>query len=349
MDSPSVGRQAAVFAALCVLVLVVPAAWRVALYAWGPGSSAPPSYLPSLESARPRAAFVSEPIGDLQRLAPGYVVIGDSMAGRVDVDTLTRLSSQAIAPILENATGSAYWYLVLKNYVVASGIRPKAVFIFFRDTNLTDPMFRMTGPYREMLDHVARASEPELDAVVASRTQGAWYRVHRVVDETYGVDRAREWLLPAVANWPARVVAGGAGGAALTARLNDAFSLEHLRPIPQADLDAADDRDANFDATVGPSVLPRMLSLARSRQLRVVFVRVLRRPVDDQPPPESPALREYVAKLGAYIRAEGGVLLDDRDDPSLARLPYADGDHVARESCVPYTERLWARLPADLR
>ena len=53
------------------------------------------------------------------------------MAGRLDVARLTSLTQQNVAPILQNATGSAYWYLVFKNYVVASGIQPKWVIVFF--------------------------------------------------------------------------------------------------------------------------------------------------------------------------------------------------------------------------
>jgi hypothetical protein len=53
-----------------------------------------------------------------------------------------------------------------------------------------------------------------------------------------------------------------------------------------------------------------------------------------------------VADLRAYVQARGGVLLDDRDDPALARLPYADGDHVTRDARLPYTDRFWARVAA---
>jgi hypothetical protein len=323
-------------------------------------ADAVPSYLPVLEAARPREAFVADPVGDLRNMAPGYVIIGDSMAGRIDPDILTRLAAAPVAPVLENATGSAYWYLVLKNYVVASGIRPRLVIIFFRDTNLTDVTFRLDGPYRPTLDHVARDTEPELNDAIAARTRGPWHTIYRLADEAYGVNRARAWLEPALTAWPARIIAGSrlstqdrgpsaqhpapSTQQALSDRINAAFTLDKLRPMAQADLESADTREADFASHVRASVLPLMLAAGREHDLRLCFVRVLRRPVNGHPPPESPELRRYVADLGAYIRGNGAVFLDDRDDPELARLEYADGDHIGRDARAPYTTRFWSRI-----
>jgi hypothetical protein len=343
MTSP---RAAAGQAALILaIVLAVPLVWRGVLGLWGPrAADAVPSYLPVLESTRPREAFVADVADDLRRMAPGYVIVGDSMAGRIDSELLTTLSGVPVAPVLENATGSAYWYLVLKNDVAASGIRPALVVIFFRDTNLTDVTFRLDGPYRPTLDHVAHDREPELNEVIAARTSGPWHAVHRAADAAYAVNRAREWVEPALTAWPARVVAGQSGRQALTERINNAFTLDKLRPMAQADLEAADTREADFASHVNASVLPLMLATAREHGLRLCFVRVLRRPVNGQPPPESPELQRYVVDLGAYIRAHGAVFFDDRDDPELARLEYADGDHVSRDARDPYTRRFWAKV-----
>src|SRR5918993_4526798 len=99
------------------------------------------------------------------------VVIGDSMAGtRVDPAVLEGLSGRRVFAILHPGSGSAFWYLALKNWVIASGVRPQAVFIFFRDANLTDVMFRMDAG---ITDRAALDQEPELNDVVAARL-GEW-------------------------------------------------------------------------------------------------------------------------------------------------------------------------------
>ena len=109
-----------------------------------PAPNLQPSYLPALEGPRERVAFDASRPAALERMQPAYVVIGDSMAGsRIDPGVFARASRQTVAPLLYAGSGPAWWYLVLKNWVIASGIHPKAVFVFFRDTNLTNVLFRI--------------------------------------------------------------------------------------------------------------------------------------------------------------------------------------------------------------
>lgn len=337
------------FVLACAIVLAVPLGWHLVLAAFGPADDGPPSYLPALERTRARRPFDSGVIPGLQQMEPGVVIIGDSMAGRVDPNRLRELTGDPIAPILQNATGSAYWFLALKNFVVPSGVRPKWTLVFFRDTNLTEPMFRLAGPYRQTLDEVAGEREDELNAIVAAWTTGPWYAVHRWADRAYAAERARAWIEPALAAWPARRIAGPRRGPALLTRMNEAFSLAHLRPIAPADIDAAADGEADFTVNLRRSVLPSFVALAQEHGLRLCFIRVLRRTVDGAAPPESPALHQYIADLRAWLAAERTCYLDDRDDPRLLSIQYDDGDHIARASTSRYTELLVERLSQHAR
>ncbi len=321
------------------VTLAVPLGWRAVSAAWGPEpTSLAPSYLPSLEGPRARAPFDSGVIDGLERMQPGFVVIGDSMAGRIDEHHLAETSGVPVAPIRYAASGPALWYLALKNWVVPSRIDPQWVVVFFRDTNLTDTLFRIDGPAPDRTDPMALDEEPELDALVAARLEGAWHRAHALASRAYRVDDTRRWTEPALTSWIARVVVGSRGRDELLRRVNDTFALERLRPMEEADLRAAADRDADFAGNVESSVLPAMLRLARERGLRLCFVRVLRRPVAGRPPPESPALARYVRDLRAYIEAGGGALIDDRDIPEMASLVYNDGDHIDRSERIRYTD-----------
>lgn len=94
------------------------------------------------------------------------------LGSRIDPERLGRISSTGdgnVSFLSHAATGPAWWYLSFKNHLVASGIRPRVTFFFFRDTNLTDTMFRLEGLYGGPLDEVARDQEPELDALIAER------------------------------------------------------------------------------------------------------------------------------------------------------------------------------------
>src|SRR4029453_14252765 len=77
---------------------------------------------------------------------------------------------------------TAFWYLALKT---GSSLRAltHAVFIFFRDTNLTDVLFRLD-----------------------SRIPGPRIFFQRAAERLYEGDRARNWIDLALTTWPSRVL-----------------------------------------------------------------------------------------------------------------------------------------------
>lgn len=303
-----------------------------------------PSYLPAIEGPRDRVPFEADRIPALAGMNPTWVVIGDSMAGsRIDPALLTRLTGGQTAPLLYAGSGPAWWYLALKNWVIPSGIRPKAVIVFFRDTNLTNVMFRIDATWS--LDTAALDREDELNAVVARRRGAAFYQVRDRIDRAYQASQARRWIEPAINDWPARAMFPfRRQRAAFLEGLNERFGLAHLRPMDAADMQATEDREADFDAFVDDSTLPLMLRDAREAGLTLLLVRVQRRPHDGRPPEQSAALRRYVSKLHAYVEARGGVFMDDTGDPTQTIDLYEDGDHLSREGRRQYTERFAVRL-----
>jgi hypothetical protein len=306
-----------------------------------------PSYLPALESARQREPFQEHPLTALQRLQPGHVFIGDSMLGtRIDAATFAALTGGHVSLLLRAGTGSAYWYLAFKNYLVASGVRPTVVFFFFRDTNLTEPLFRLTGPFRWSLDHVAGMQEPELNEVIASRAQGPWFRMHRAVTATYDVERANAAMERALYDWPVRLWTDDepARRAWLDGMNYETMGLDRLRLMTAADVEAAADAEADFAANMPRSVLPLVIDLARAHDIRVAFVRVQRRPVNNRPPVQSARLQRYVEDLRAYVESHGMLFHDDTGDPQQTLAMYEDGDHVARHHRERYTRIFWVHM-----
>ena len=141
--------------AIVVAAALLPLLWRPAM-SYLSTREAEPSYLPALEASRVRTEFRPGRITDLQRVQPSYVFIGDSMLGtRIDAAYLASLIGQDVMFLDRAGTGSAYWYLAFKNLLIPSGVRPKVVFFFFRDLNMTDPLFRLTGnfPFVPSSDH----------------------------------------------------------------------------------------------------------------------------------------------------------------------------------------------------
>ena len=340
-------RQWLLLALILLAVLLVPLLLRPVNHAVVGGLRSF-GYLPSLELQRPRKPFRQVNIDDLRVGNPAWVFIGDSMLGtRIDPALLGQLSTtgdEFVAFLYHAATGPAWWYLAFKNQVVASGVKPRMTFIFFRDTNLTDTMFRLEGQYGAALDEVATESEPELDRLVLAHRKGGWHRVHRAANTLYELDLATSWMEPAVRRWWVRWRDPRPGAVEnFEWNLDRVFSVDAIRYDVGADLAQHDVAEVpDFRRDLPTSVLPLILDLSTRHGLPVCFVRVQRRPVGNRPPEQSPALQRYVSELKTWLDGNGACFHDDTGDPEMTLDLYVDGDHVGDRR--RYTEIFRKRL-----
>ena len=344
-------RQLLSLAAVIAGALLLPLGLR-AINAVLPGASHS-TYLPTLETPRPREPFDEAAAAALRDAQPEFLIIGDSMAGiRVDPRHLSRVTGRSVAGLFQQGAPVAFWYLQLKNLVIGNGLRKvRGVVFFFRDDQLTTQV-EVNGP---VLDRVAREVEPELDRVLAAHRLGLFSDVHRAARAVYQFDLTRVWLEPRLTRAPAfalrastfalRATADKTADNALTSQdllnaiNNEIFGLDKLRKFEAADLPQAQEEFLDFDAQVNRSLLPELMRLAGSANIRVAFVRVQRRPTPNGPPEQSAALARYIEDLRAYVTARGASFHDDRGDPDQPLSVYADGDHLQYDQRIPYTER----------
>jgi hypothetical protein len=310
-------------------------------------AGAPLSYLPALETFRDRLPYDPTFREDIRRIRPELVFIGDSMLGsRIDPAHMRRTINRQTWWVMQPGTGSAWWYLAFKNHVLGAGVTPKAAIFFFRDYNLTDVMFRLDAAFRWSLDTVAGPEEPELNAVLGRRRQGGWSAVHAAVDRAYSVAPLMARADDRLSQWPAEHLVGARRAPAFTKDMNALFAFEKLRPMADADM-AAEQAQADFAENLPTSMLPELIRLAKSRGVKLAFVRVQRRPRPDGPPLPSKALQQYVADLRRYLETEGALFIDDTGNPAFTLDWYKDGDHMLGSKRREYTE-LFAKTAAPL-
>ena len=301
-----------------------------------PGAAVHESYLPSVETPRPREPFDQEAAAAVREAQPAFVVIGDSMAGiRIDPRQLSRLTNTGVVGLYQQGSPVAYWYLALKNLVAENNLKSiRGAILFFRDDQLTTQVQVAPGS----LDRVARDREPELDRILAAEKLGAFSEVHRFARRAYQFDRTRLWLEPRLNRWPADVVEPSRPAEFVDAVNHRLFALDQLRTFEGSDLAASADDSLDFAANVAGSLLPEILRVAGAHNIRLAFIRVQRRPTADGPPPQSPALAKYADDLEAYLIAHGAYYHDDWGDPEEPLSLYADGDHLTAAGRVRYTE-----------
>ena len=130
------------------------------------------------------------------------------LGSRIDPTHMRRTINRQTWWVMQPGTGSAWWYLALKNHVLGAGVVPKAAIVYFRDYNLTDVMFRLDATFRWSLDRVAGPEEPELNAVLARRRQGGWAAVHGLAERTYHVAPLMARADDRLSQWPAERLVG---------------------------------------------------------------------------------------------------------------------------------------------
>jgi len=308
---------------------------------------------------------VSREVSELQATKPDYVGIGNSMLytrlGRTP-EKMNALTGKKFALIVKDGTASAAWYLALKNVVAASGVKPKAVFFFIRDNDITSPKFRTVGRSAPYLDSMRNKREPALDKVLGAEPA------------SFGVvDTVSDWLngpngLFTFKLWdekvPNRMIevamdlgGGRTGKVAQRAALAQRFSIENLRGDVAADmpsasagetrrLDSYNELSNNYgESAMDQSLLPAMMEVAHQEGIKLLFFRVKRRPdakgnVKDEPP----EMRGYAQHLKHWIEERGGLFFDESYDPTIQLSDYLDGDHIRPDRMDWYQEYFWKRM-----
>ena len=302
-------------------------------------------------SAQGKLSFDGQLLTELDAASPAYVFIGNSMlTSRIDEHVLAAHLGEHCCFLLSTGGAESAWtHQALKNVVLAARQRPKVVFIFFRDAFLTQPTYRATDRYWWRIEHLSHDNEPELNrAMTLSRT---WQeQMEFRLGEIYPVQKVRDqasltlsWIASELVT-PGRVRYGQSAGA----KYDTLFDLDKLRSVEADDTAFGDQGIAefDFDARIGPSLLPSMIRLAKLGGVKLVFVRVQRRPTASGPPAQSPELRSYIAKLQAYFAANGVQYYDFTGDPQLTLDHYLDGDHIRPQWKPESTQLFLTRLQA---
>jgi hypothetical protein len=299
--------------------------------------------------------FDAEPISALQAKRPDVVLIGDSMLdSRIDARLLEdRLGNGHRVEILWNGgAASACWYLMLKNYVVASGVHPKRCCIFFRDRLLTDPSFRTGGIFRSYFESLMHAEEPAILAVLGKNISPQENGLTRLVAWLYPLDSRRHVYQEAIGHMMFGVAAPSASGAKKLERLvNKTFDVAKMRGEVMAEAtDVSETVAKPFDPSPTKSFLPAMVETAAQAKIPLCFVRVKRHPDPAGYTAQPEELGVYIRELREWLENHGCVLIDDTDDPSFTPDMYlkAKDDHIGpwakKRSTEIYAEKLRSLL-----
>jgi len=270
---------------------------------------------------------------------PQDYFIGSSMLHRwIDVSYFGQITNRTVQYLYTPALSSLGIYLLLKNVVVKSNYTPQRVFIFFRDPELTRLSWRIDGQYRLKLWPMMFPEDVALyrvadyyNALVGNSTfipLGLMTIVMRYDDVL------RYYRQTGLTQWPGSVATRMTATISslprekLQSQLDQRFAMEGLRRRPESDAGIPPDTHYDFDRLQKYSLLPEMVTLAKSKSFQLCFVKVKRRIFAEGASP-APVQRRYDEALKQYLAGQGVCYIDLQNDPRIQAEFYSDGDHIA--------------------
>ncbi|MBA31235.1 MAG: hypothetical protein CL748_01710 [Chloroflexi bacterium] len=312
-------------------------------------------FIPSFMFIRgDRNNFDIQLFNQISNSSPDFVFIGNSMLEtRINDKHLEKISNKDVILLTLPGGMSSAWYLYFKNFVVQTNIKPKNVFIFFRDYELSKPLYRTTGEYSQKLDLLSYDEEQEFDFIIDSNS-GIGEKLSRIFDDIYPVqskkNKARDLInrmavtpfIPKIIPYTILRISVG---------LNDEKYLPILRKYKDVQNSTNDLFDRkNFRSTEiseisnistkfeeNDSFLSALVNMSKNNDIELTFVRVQKRPNIDNSFNFDPNLQEYINQLSSYLRNKE-INFIDLSERSFGVEYYLDGDHINPEYIEEYTD-----------
>jgi hypothetical protein len=277
---------------------------------------------------------------------PDIVMLGDSMLRpAVNETVISKQLDKRILTIGLPGSASTLWYLIIKNNIVETKSPPKYLIVFFRETMMTVPGYRVTGRYLEQIDEFAGPKDEELikraylnQMNPLEKLAEAWFPPYGSRwNIRQGIDSRLRYTLPNSQL--------GCDKTCMDNAMEVVFGELNMDPNFLSDaLAAANEylysRTAmDFNQQVGESFLPELIQVCQEHGIQLVLVR-MKILQFTAPGSEPPALREYNINLGNYLAGNNVIYLDYSGETLLTREHFADPMHMNNVGQAVFTDML---------
>jgi len=288
-------------------------------------------------------------IDSLNAKRPEFFLLGDSMPGQaIDEITLSTQLGKKVELVSLPGTASTIWYLIIKNNIVLAEHKPKYLVIFFRDSLMTVPGYRVTGRYFELIDEFATRSDTLLVERAYINQMGFFEKFMEARLPLFG----SRWTIRKSIDYYIRYPLGGTLLDCNTACIDQAmgvvFEQSKLDLVFLSEaLNAADDylykrKTLNFEEQIGTSFLPEIIRLCKENNIQLVLVRMPILRFND-PGMQPQRLDEYIQNLSAYL-AENQIPFLDFDRKNMPVEYFTDALHLNEQGKMFFTQELTKAL-----
>ncbi|MDH4319296.1 MAG: hypothetical protein OEV64_12955 [Desulfobulbaceae bacterium] len=272
-------------------------------------------------------------IEKINREQPEVILLGNSMLGEgVGDRQLSATMRLKTVKVWSGGAASAWWYLVIKNILPQCKHRPRYLGIFFRDSVLTAPKFRVTGKYKLVIDDFSRRNETVLDRLAYLDDPSL---VKYYLKSYFPLYRNKTDLQNSFDATIDELVEKITGVEDIRTHMSSCFSEEKMNKIlvDQSQLRADDlnsSKKKEIPFTPARSFLPYIIEESKNLGVSLFFVRV--KQIRDLSGGEPEEVKTYIRQLSAYLAEEKIPLLDFTHTPGFKKEFFRRGDHLNRQA-----------------
>jgi hypothetical protein len=299
--------------------------------------------LPTLFSSRGVVKNESKTlVKQLETIQPDYVFIGNSMLdSRIDDSYFEGITEKKCFLIWRGGVVSSFWYLILKNVISVSTIKPEHVFIFFRNTFLTEPLYRTDEEYKKILAEYKTESEMIFDSIENYKSTKWDKKLRLTISGLYTFseisEKARK-AIPKISEKLTGLISKQFSSDFNRSDVNRIFQINNFRPTENDGENISKyPWNYSFQNAIEHSFLPHMIDLMKKTKLKYSFIRVQKRPGQPLPIQDKLRLNKYMEDLRLYLNKHGYQLYDFTNHPEVTLDMYGAGDHINGVSKQKYT------------
>lgn len=291
--------------------------------------------------------WVAETRAQLRADPPEVVVLGNSMVGwGFDDDLFEQLSQAKTTRVWRKGAGSAWFYLALKNLVLAES-RPRMAIVVFRDNVLTRPELRVWGKFKHDLDALAAGDTALLDELSYLNHKNAEYYFTNYLplyaERSLWSDRLKFALEQQVSEKLLGIELGE-----LIFSLNRKFSFNGIKYRELGNQSyyqstRLEPEALDFERNLEASYLPHIVELCRRHGVELVTVRI-QRLVDFEGLRDTAQLERYIEGLADYAGQQGFAFIDSTGQGWLERGDYPANDHLHASGRARFTEAVYREI-----
>ncbi len=330
-------------------MLIVLVATTIVLPGWL-GVTYPKSTVPTFDPT-----VRTEIIGNLENSHPDVIFIGNStLEDGVDVPTFMDLSGKSTYAIINSGSGTALWYLILKNNIAVSSFRPTTIVMFFTDTILTDPEDWVTGEYFPIIDEYASPDE-ELLIDLSYRNQQTFLEKALISWlPLYGYRENISNSLKDFVEYTLNSTFLDCPSTCMNNITEDVFRYKNLLPgsfnntALTSSVSSYSWKTINFIARVSKSYLPELIQMCKENNIQLIMVRMGTRQFLSQAD-EPLWVRGYFSALQIYFETQGVGYLDLAHDSRIEPEHYFDFIHLSKTGREVFTRILVESLDPLLK